>query len=68
MSAPAVEVPAEIRQIWWRIRLCVMYRRDRIRLAKVWRDRGRPAMAHDCLVRAREWNEKAREIARQLQG
>ena len=66
MSAPAVVIPADVGRAWWHMRLCIMYRRERMRMAKYWAKRGRPAMAHDAVQRAREWNQKAREIAREL--
>ena len=67
MSASAIVIPDDVQRAWWHMRLCVMYRRERIRMAKYWKRRGRPAMAHDAVQRAKEWNERAREIGRQLQ-
>ena len=64
---PTFPIPDDVQRAWWDIRKCVMYRRERIRMAKHWARRGRPAMAHDAVESAREWNQKAREIGRQLQ-
>ena len=49
-----------------RLFLCDLFRRERRGAAREWVARNRPAMAHDCVRRAREWNQEYRQRARAL--
>lgn len=63
-----VEVPADVKTARGHIWQCGVYRRERMAAARDWKKRGRPAMAHDAVQSAREWNRKERELARKLRG
>lgn len=63
-----MQLPEDVQRARGHLFLCDLFQRERMSKAREWKKRGRPAMARDAVLSARQWVKKRRAIVRQLVG